>query len=1572
MKNITKILLLLFLTGISNFVLANNTDNSNAKNIYFIENKGQIVDINGNLHPEIFFKTELNNSQLYFTKNGVRFYFYKYVTKNNDELTKEQLKALQEGNMAYIDPKIYFYRVDLEISGANTDVEIYAEEQKETKNNYYLPHCPDGITGVSSFGKIIYKNIYQNIDLHFYFKDGQLKYDFIIHKGGNVNDIKLQYKGSSNTIIREDGSLFVETELGNIIEKTPEVFSADGTKIKATFSKNNNYFSFSVDNYNNNIDLIIDPSIHWSTYFNNNYSSDTWTRPVVDSQGNLFNTGYTYASTFPIINPGSGAWIDPSKDGTVDLIIVKFDSNHTLVWSTYYGGDNSDYVAGYTDYGKALAIDNNDNIYIAGLVASTTTIFPTFNPGGGAWYQDQTKIYGETPFLLKFSNTGERLWATMFQHENANTNNAGMRINGIVSDGTKLYFTGQTYKFNSNDIPLRTLSGAYNNSTFVGAQDPFIGRFSSTLSLEWNTYLNSGNTANTAYSQGVDLVIDGLGNLFFVGRESNNSTQAHLLINPGGGAYYQSTNAGDQDLIITKFNSSMQAVWSTYYGGNDQDIPSMVNCDNNNNFWIVCRNVRSTNWPVLDPGGGAYYQSTKAASGTWGTDGSILKFNNSGVRQWATYYGGAGTDVNNYLTGIGFDQSNNVYVFGNTGSATFPVQNETGSYYDGTLSGSLDAVFLKFDNSGVRQWATFYGGSGNESLYSSKGLVMSNACETQLYTFCGTGSSDFPTTDPGGGALYENTNATTNANAIIMFTETTGSLSSPPTSVTASINPVCTGTSTTLTINGGVLGSGGIWQWYTGSCGGTLVGSGTSITVSPATSTTYYVRAEGDCNTTTCVSITVNVVQNSDAGTSGTTAVCQDDTPFDLFTVLGGTPESGGTWTNSSGNTVSNIFDPATQNSDIFTYTVTGTSPCPDASSTVDVTVNPLPTVSFTGLDTSYCGTGNFILTGSFAPNGVFTGTDITDNGDGTAGFFPQTTGSYSVTYTYTDANGCTNSQTQSTYIYTPPSVQFVGLDTGYCHEANSVNIIGNHAPEGSFMGTGINDNGDGTAIFTPDSIGQFNIVYTYTDNNGCTGSDTQAVFVYENPWFNNISITDVTVCSPPYDGIVSYEGTGGNGNYLYSFNGGLFTTDTIADSLATGIYTISVMDSYSCYSDTSIEVSGNTGFYINQINVSGLQCHGDSSGQIIIQATDGYNYSIDAGNTFQTDSAFYNLSGGIYYIQVISSSGCTDFDTITVTEPPEFNYTYLADSTLCYGDSSGKITITLTGGTSPYTYTWSPSGYTETNNIYSGLPAGTYSLSVTDSNGCEFSIPKIDVMQPDSLIVQTNVANTSCFNTADGTATISVSGGTAPYTYSWENNYTGYQNTNLGTGIYNVTITDKNNCQFVETLTIGSPPEINISEILAIPSCKGNNDGHIIVSVTGGMSPYTYSWNNEDNDSIVDNVIAGTYYLTLTDNNNCKITKSYDLPDGTGDCLIIPNLFTPNNDGYNDTWQIENIGLFPNAVVEIYNRWGDIVFESEKGYPSAWDGTWNGKQLPFGAYVFILDLGNGEEPINGIVTLKR
>ncbi len=863
---------------------------------YFVPNKGQLSDMKGNKLPDIKYKYEGEGLNLYFQRDKLIYHFIKVEDKQQQDFTPEDHENFRKGNMMAIGKKVYFYRLDLNFKDANKDVVIEEQDETGSVSNYYLNSCPDGILNVSHFGRLVYRNLYDGIDLAFYFAEGKLKYDFIVLPGADISKIKLEYVGAESLEKSSAGELVVKTPVATITEGSPYTFvNGTGIEVPSEYIVEGSTLSFEVNGSHAGEGIVIDPTVTWSTYYNNGSSSDTWTKPDFDNTGAFYNTGYTYYTTFPLINAGAGQYFDGTKDGITDLVVVKFSSTYTYTWATYYGGDGGEYVAGYTDYGKALAVDASNNVYFAGQTDGTT--FPTYNPGG-AFYQDQTKIHGETPFVVKLNSNGVRLWASMFQHENANTMSSGMRMNGIYSANNNLYFTGQIYRFNSNDAPIRSMAGAYNNPTWKGPQDVFIGRFTSGNALEWCTYLNDGGLANASYRQGCDLTMDNSGNLWFVGRHTSSAANAgHYLLNPGGGAYYQGVNNGDQDLIITKFNSSMNVVYSTYYGGNDQDIPSMVECNSTGDAVFTLRACRSTNFPVFDPGGGAYYQPVKAYISAFDSDAALVKLSTGGIRQWATYYGGSGGP--SLFSGVGFDGSNNIYVFGSTQASNFPTQSEAGSYNDATLGGTGDVVLLKFSNGGVRQWSTFYGGSGTESLYSPKGEVLSSGCSLKLLSFPYSNSADYPTTNPGGGAFFESTALTANANAIMLFEETSaGGNSTAPTSASATAATVCSGGATTLSVTGGSLGAGAAWTWYSTSCGGTLVGTGATLVVNPTSTTTYYVRAEGTCNTTTCASVTVTVNASSTAPTSASaTAATVCSGGATTLSVTGGSLGAGAAWT---------------------------------------------------------------------------------------------------------------------------------------------------------------------------------------------------------------------------------------------------------------------------------------------------------------------------------------------------------------------------------------------------------------------------------------------------------------------------------------------------------------------------------------------------------------------------------------------------------------------------------------------------------------------------------------------------
>src|SRR5690606_3499144 len=213
--------------------------------------------------------------------------------------------------------------------------------------------------------------------------------------------------------------------------------------------------------------------------------------------------------------------------------------------------------------------------------------------------------------------------------------------------------------------------------------------------------------------------------------------------------------------------------------------------------------------------------------------------------------------------------------------------------------------------------------------------------------------------------------------------------------------------------------------------------------------------------------------------------------------------------------------------------------------------------------------------------------------------------------------------------------------------------------------------------------------------------------------------------------------------------------------------------------------------------------------------------------------------------------------------EPTALMASAVTTAVSCNGGSNGTVDLTVTGGTAPYTYVWSNTATTED---MIGLAAGTYDVTVTDVNGCT-ATASATVTEPTvlmaSLSSQTNIA---CNGGTTGSATITVTGGTAPYTYTWSNGATTATITNVVAGTYNVTVTDANGCTDTASVTLTEPTALSASAIATNVSCNGGSNGTVDLNVTGGTAPYTYVWSNTATTEDMVGLTAGTYDVTVTD----------------------------------------------------------------------------------------------------------
>jgi len=394
-----------------------------------------------------------------------------------------------------------------------------------------------------------------------------------------------------------------------------------------------------------------------------------------------------------------------------------------LVWATYYDANANN----MGDDVWSMQNDS-DNVYVTGI--STSTNFPTLNPGGGAYFQGALTSQGNV-FILQFNIAGALKWATYY---GGNGQDIGY---SIYSDRTNVWVTGET---GSTNFPtFNPGGGAYFQGTIGGGVNAFILEFSAAGVRKWATYYG-GHALDLEY--GASINSDGT-NVWMTGLTTSSNFPT---FNPGGGSYFQGTIGGGQNAFILQFSTAGIRKWATYYGGNAgvlEEQGTSIHSDGSN-VWVTGA-TGSTNFPTLNPGGGAYFQGTLSGS----ENAFILQFSTAGIRKWATYYGGSGVDGGNSIYSAG----KNVWVTGEATSTNFPTLNPGGgAYFQGTnaaAKGKPNVFILQFNTSGVCKWATYYGGSGYSNAGDDGYCIQSVG--TDVWVCGATASPDFPTLSLGCG-----------------------------------------------------------------------------------------------------------------------------------------------------------------------------------------------------------------------------------------------------------------------------------------------------------------------------------------------------------------------------------------------------------------------------------------------------------------------------------------------------------------------------------------------------------------------------------------------------------------------------------------------------------------------------------------------------------------------------------------------------------------------------------------------------------------------------------------------------
>jgi hypothetical protein len=717
------------------------------------------------------------------------------------------------------------------------------------------------------------------------------------------------------------------------------------------------------------------------------------------------------------------------------------------------------------------------------------------------------------------------------------------------------------------------------------------------------------------------------------------------------------------------------------------------------------------------------------------------------------------------------------------------------------------------------------GGNGTATLTVSGG--------TGAYTYSWSGGATTSLVNlPAGvySATVTDANSCTNVKTVTLLQPAALNTS------TAVTNVLCNGGSgsATITASGGTGAYTYLWS----------TGSTTSLSALLAGAYTATVTDANNCASTRSVIITQPSAIIT--ATSVTSVLCNGGSGSASITASGGAGGYSYSWSSSSTASVA-----ASLLAGVYTATVTDANNC---TSTKSVTITqPVVLVSNTAATNPLCngGTGSASVTvsgGSGAYSYSWTSSSTTSVAAGLlAGIY---------TVTVTDANNCTS--TKSVTITQPAAL----VSTTAVTNALCVGGLGSASITAS-GGTGTYNYSWSSSSTSSVSAGLSPGVYTatVTDANNCTS--TKSITISQPTAIT----TTVSVTGAPCNGSsgsASVIASGGTGAYTYSWS--TSATGSVATALFAGIYTVSVTDANNCTTTTLVAISQPPAI-VTATSVTNALCNGGLASATIIATggTGAYSYS---WSTSATSSVAANLPAGLYTATVTDANNCIGIKSVSVSQPPALVTTTAITNALCNG-GFGSASITATGGTGAYTYSWSTSS---TSSVSASLPAGIYTATVTDANGCTSS-RSVTITQPATLVTNTSITNILC-NGGFGSASITASGGTGAYSYSWSTTSTASVVANLPAGIYTATVSDANNCASTKSVAITQPTALLTSTSVTNVLCNGGF-GSASVTASGGTGAYSYSWSTSSTASVAASLVAGVYSVTVKDANNCVSTKS-------------------------------------------------------------------------------------------------
>jgi gliding motility-associated-like protein len=568
------------------------------------------------------------------------------------------------------------------------------------------------------------------------------------------------------------------------------------------------------------------------------------------------------------------------------------------------------------------------------------------------------------------------------------------------------------------------------------------------------------------------------------------------------------------------------------------------------------------------------------------------------------------------------------------------------------------------------------------------------------------------------------------------------------------------------------------------------------------------------------------------------------------------------------------------------------------------------------------------------------------------------------------DAFGCTQSGTVT--LNNPPALNYSAIANPTDCNVNNGSIVITASGGTGALEYSINGGISFFSFNTFTGLGGAAYPVLVQDANGCQAGSAEVITVLGLPVITGVSTTPVS-CFGGSDGTITITATTTTTPVGYSIDGGnSFQVDNpIFTGVSFGNYAIIVIEFNGCQTLTTAFVGSPSPIDI-QVSVTEENC-GQQNGSISISATQGftpYQYSIDGGQSLVPTNVFNGIEAGVYVVVVEDNNGCQMQSSAIVQETQTPDITALtANHVSCFGLADGSVNVVAAGGVPPFEYAID-AGTTQPSGTFNSLLAGTYSVTVTDNVGCSTS-QTVTVLEPAELIVEPEGIPAQC-GLPIGAVFAAITGGTAPFDVAWGAplNANGISVNGVAPGIYPVQVTDSRGCVAIGLVTVTGSPAFSVSHTVVHQQCPGMPTGSIVTEVSGGTAPFSYNWNNGATTASIDELESGSYVLNITDAAGCFVNLEVDVDLLDLGCLSIPTAISPNGDGANDVWIITGIEQYPDAVVEVYNKWGGQVFTTT-GYQNDFDGTWNGEELPSAVYYFIVKISDSEVHTGSLTIIR-